>query len=129
MKHPNAEILNAIAEGKNVEWRLTKQDATWWQYKEGDSVSPLERNSEVVWRVAREYVHFTSTVLWPAPERVAPAEGTRCYIPSFVYTYAQFIWEENENNRERLESGLIHLSSENAEQHSGALRAASRAAV
>lgn len=63
-EHPNAEILRAIADGKQVQWRPAGGNNTWIDWMEtANSVSPLVRSLYYEWRVKPEGVRYRLALL------------------------------------------------------------------
>ena len=52
MKHPNAEVIHAIAEGKDVQWRYPNE--AMWRDFHPDGIRNPFRDIHVVWRVKPE---------------------------------------------------------------------------
>lgn len=73
-------------------------------------------------------------VEFPMPETVAPPEDTVIFTPDLVIgsdelQFSKWEWEGIPSDERWLESGLIHLTREAAEQHSRALLAANKQAI
>jgi len=68
---------------------------------------------------------------YPEPERVAPARGTRCYYPALsngTDSWDGFEWHGSDFCVRMLESGLVHLESQDAKTHATAILMATKAA-
>lgn len=57
----------------------------------------------------------------PAPEFVAPAEGTQCWVPHLFSKVIQYPWSGDEADRLELARGLVHLTEAAALKHAEAL--------
>ena len=74
MTHPAAELLRAIADGKNMEATLLPGDkANWFQVTGDMAAAIIGRGLIQCVRIARPMV--TRTVTYPEPLRVKPERG------------------------------------------------------
>lgn len=119
------ETLQAITDGKNLEYRLCGTDD--WRYfnhfNNGITIEGILRGS-CIFRLCREMI-TVGGVSFPKPETTKPASGirywsadpihedfTRCFITE---------WADNSYDNRVLSRGLLHLSEENAIAHAKAL--------
>lgn len=119
-----AELVQAILDGKKVEFRMMSSD-TWFELKEWKSVK-LGELLDAVWqyRLVQEMVTIGG-VNFPKPVSEPLALGTKYWVaePSYLnHTMGDsYTWCADADDRLFLKRGLIHLSKENAIEHSKAL--------
>lgn len=122
MQDQYAEILRAIADGKDIELQSPRKD---WK--------PVSRYSALVsianyipaecFRVKKE-VLMIGDVEVPVPLRKKPDLNSKVYIPDITRSSNQVMvstWFDDEHDNYRLENGLIHLTKEAAFTHAKAL--------
>ena len=111
-----------------------------WQYScRGKSKRWEDADSHLAWNPNTEYRHKPkmmkatcadgTEVKWPEPMREAPELGTTYYIAAyFGYSspYEGSKWADDDIDRCRLHSGMLHKTKEAAEMHTQALIALSR---
>jgi hypothetical protein len=127
MKHPYAEILAAVAEGKQIQWLQMPSEwldqgpsATLFEVAHGRYPPERYRIKPATIRIGEHDV--------PEPLREMPSKGTNVYWPSFsaVYNpdeltdYAE-VGEYPDSLPRLLAMGLLHLSGDAAKAHAEAL--------
>ena len=120
--HPNADILLAIAEGKQLQYAIT--NGKWVDINSANVLRWIsEENNEACSgiRVKPSTIRIGSYDV-PEPMRVAPEDETWCYIASTMQVNAvPFLWDNCEFYERVLKSGLCHSTKEAAELHVKAL--------
>ena len=121
-KHPFAEILHAIADGKEIQFL---DDQNNWHLK-----NPCLVFDDIVagrfnpnrYRVKPNVIHINGHEV-PEPIKEIPSSATTYYFPNFddCFSYATSTWTEHELDYFRLNNGLIHLTREAAILHASAL--------
>jgi len=122
--HPYAEILRAIADGKEVQWKRP-MDVGGWAYQSWDDTLEEILNeswSPECYRVKPDVVVINDIEV-PAPLRELPAEGTEVFWADLTgIVGANRIGAVASSFLDRiLQRGLLHLTQEAAEAHAEAL--------
>jgi hypothetical protein len=122
MKHKHAEVLKAIADGKDVQYRYNG-DLEWYPPCIGEfaEFNPLNApNFE--WRVAPEILRIGDMDV-PKPCREAPPFDTVYYYPFLTHSelYSYTYWDRGDHDLRALASGLVHRTKEAAITHAKAL--------
>lgn len=118
---PYAEILRALADGKQVQYLYTS--GTWRTLDETQVLRKIYlRRDPVKFRVAPTTIEIGNYAI-PEPLRVAPAKRTRIYTidldsPEAVH---QDEWEGKDFQQLWLIRGLVHTSRDAAFDHAAAL--------
>lgn len=115
--HPHAEMLIAIAEGKQMQGHIAKQ--TWMD------VSPsraLELISSGPWTAAIRIKPEPSTITingheFPEPMRVAPEEGAMYWVVNLsadANVAHCYYWDADDKYGQRLNNGLCQATKQGA---------------
>ncbi|WFF39250.1 hypothetical protein LU290_03240 [Moraxella nasibovis] len=117
------EALQALADGKNLEYRWYNQSdwRPFYSLSNGVSVEAILRG-HFVFRPVQEMI-TVGDVSFPKPVSEPPKRGSEYYMPAVgrdVF-YIPVSWDDDQVDRFRLKRGLIHLSKENAIAHAKAL--------
>jgi hypothetical protein len=122
MEHKHAAILRAIADGKDVQARLSGCK-TWTNADpvELATCNPLA-NPFYEWRIKPKTININGHEV-PAPMREAPARGDHYFSPNIVGEPVTFVsmWTSHSVDCDRLYKGLCHATQEAAEAHAKAL--------
>lgn len=117
-----AELVQAIQDGKKVEFRMVSSD-TWFELKEWKSVK-LGELLDAVWqyRLAQEMITI-GDVSFPKPESNPPEVGTQYYVayPTYSGYATSCLWTGDQFDKRGLSRGFVHRSKENAIAHAKAL--------
>lgn len=123
MKHPYAEILQAIINGEEIqyyheaddEWVTQSSELTLQEIASGEFI-PQE------YRVKSSAIKIGDFDV-PEPMQKAPEAGKHYYVPALSYAvgYETVVWEGCEFDQRHLEGGLAHSTKEAAALHSKAL--------
>lgn len=123
MKHPFAEILQAIINGEETqyyheaadEWVTQSSELTLQEIASGE-YSPEE------YRVKPRTIRIGDYDV-PEPLRVAPEAGQLYYVPTPHWDdgYVAFMWEGNIFDLRQLRNGHAHSTEEAATLHSKAI--------
>ena len=125
MEHVNAEILRAIADGKEVQYRHTSSGKDWtlrgpWEDFDGKDVeacwSLLASGPCIKWRIAPETIKVGEYEV-PEPCREVPETGQKVWAIHPVNRVEPFTWYGSKACHDALESGFVHLTEEAAEKH------------
>lgn len=121
-KHEYAEILHAIAEGKQIQ--QCYDDCGWedehWQVAFDvirSGIYPPDK-----FRVKPKTININGFEV-PEPEREELACGVLYFVPAFAsYSYGvRNSWQNDYADKHYLENGLVHLTREAADLHAKAL--------
>lgn len=117
-QHPYAEILRAIADGKQIQSKLEGEwvDRSYPMALQDISLNRIDRDSI---RVKPKTIRIGEFDV-PEPLRVAPEIGTEYWVMDLREAFGSF-WEDHALDFDRLSQGRIHLSEESAELHAKAL--------
>ena len=126
MKHKHAELMMQYAQDAmetSEPWEL-------WEMKYPTEKDWLTLDCNPLWQGAIEYrrkpkmVSVTlangEVVSWPEPERNRPSHGCDYFYIKGQYT-VKLVWFDRPDDRDRLEAGIIHLSSDAVRAHKDAL--------
>ena len=121
--HPYKDILNAIAEGKGIEWQTG--NGLWTFQNHSITLCEIaERQFEPGrYRVKPEVITVLSTDI-PEPVRFELTENTKYYCPRISRNapdYWKFTWENDAVDYIHLDNGLIHRTEEAAIKHAEVL--------
>ena len=121
--HPNADILLAIAEGKQLQYAIT--NGKWVDINSANVLRWIseENNNEACSgiRVKPSTIRIGDYDV-PEPMRVPPKDETWYYVASNEQSRAvRYLWENCEYDKRMLKSGLCHSTKEAAELHVKAL--------
>ena len=125
-KHAYAEILLAIAEGKDIQWQ--EMHGTWEPQSHSETLSEIARKAcgPSRYRVKPPTISISGKEV-PAPLKEAPIYGTVTYYPSFSLENPGSIWVESfeyrstGNQEQLLDHGLLHETAAGAQAHAMAL--------
>ncbi len=120
MKHPLAEILEAIARGEAVECRRSPRHI--WFEPGCPFGMILQFPTPDLWRIKPRTININGHEV-PEPLREAPAKCAQLWVPSLNTSCpcAVIIWTGQSMHVDLLEAGLVHLTREAAEAHARAL--------
>ena len=124
--HPYADILRAIADGKNVQWQ--NSGGSWQNQSVSETLMEIsnEEYSPARYRVAPRTITINGHEV-PEPLREMPPDGTEVYWPSFGPEHGgnNTVGTEVGNFKDRLAvmllQGLLHLTPKAAQAHAEAL--------
>ena len=126
MKHPLAEILHALADGKTVQFKY-EDNPTWFDFQPKHlDINPLYAYvPNVEWRVKPSTV-IINNIECPAGIDVAQTDGTMVWIADIFHIelVSTYNWDSTNTTLARwFEQGLLHLSKENASKMAKAMLA------
>ena len=124
MEHVNAEILRAVADGKNVQYRNYCSPTGWEYFHSADSTTcwkVLTGGVAIEWRIAPETITIGEHEV-PAPEREAPEVGKKFWTLTPFGGATHFTWDGSKACHDALSSGFVHLTEEAAKQHYEAIK-------
>ena len=121
--HPYKDILNAIAEGKGIEWQL--ENGRWVDEKAHVVLEEIagETYCPERYRVKPEVITVRSTDI-PEPARFGLTENTQYYCPCISRNAPdclEFTWYNDAIDYIQLGNGLIHRTKEAAIKHAEVL--------
>ncbi len=129
MGHPNAEILRAIADGKKVQYRRVvtgngrKYTSIWYNFDVKDAeaccnlLQPLGKAAgKHEWRLAPKTIKIGQYEV-PEPVREPLCRGQKFWVVSPFTGPDSYTWDGDKEDFFALESGFVHLSEEDAQQH------------
>lgn len=124
--HPYAHILNAIAEGKNVQWQ--ESSGEWANQSPTATLLEISNQefSPARYRVHAKTIRINGREV-PEPLRVMPPNGTKVYWPNFDpsdtenLAYGCVVGFYEKTLPTMLQRGLLHLTAEAASAHAAAL--------
>lgn len=123
-EHPQADILRAIADGKTVQMRSTKNydDNEWW---EPTDVLGYINSDKHEFRIKPETMSINGHE-FPIPVRWPLKEGKEYWIAELevISMAGQAIWRCDEHDFRWLKRGLIQLTEEGAIAQAKAMIAA-----
>lgn len=118
--HKYADILRAIADGKEIEWQLMNE---WKKVETSEFFFALQnKESKAHFRIAPETVNINGHKIEVVT--AAPPKGTDYWVPNVCnqdFFAAQQIWCNDICDLRWLDRGLVHLTPEAAAAHSKAL--------
>ena len=126
MKHEYAEILQAIAEDKDVRIELRYGDVSPWQITKPDYILyVIGQNLGIEIRLVPKTIKTIKigNMDVPEPMRVAPAVGTKYWyvdIEDDELTSSDF-WDNAKQDNQLLKLGICHLTEAAAREHAEAL--------
>ncbi len=122
-QHKHAEVLRAIADGKEVECYSYLPEA--WVQPILSHVNPFNcQNAK--WRIKPETIKIGNHE-FPKPMTEAPEIGSDYYVVNFYYElYYPATWSDDKEDIELLERGACHATKEAAIAHTKALIAISQ---
>lgn len=114
------EVLQAIKDGKKVEYLYGKEDE-WYELKDFDFTVENLLDSYYSFRLAQEMITI-GDVSFPKPLTDKPSINTKYYYPSsYFHLFDNGFWNNTELDCHRLKLGMLHLTKENAIAHAKAL--------
>ena len=124
MEHPNAEILRAIADGKKVQYRRViavlgrKYTSKWYNFnvKSVEACCNLLAAGKHEWRLAPKTIKIAQYEV-PEPVREPLNRGQKFWVVSPFTGLDSYTWYGDKEDFFALESGFVHLSEEDAQQH------------
>ena len=123
--HPNAAILRAIADGKDVQYRAAAslQDE-WLDWRDGNSwACPADRRGNYIWRIKPNTININGHAV-PEPLRTRPTKGESYWYVATAAAGAlayKAAWGVTETSEVRFLRGLCHATEEAARAHAEAL--------
>lgn len=129
MEHENAQILRAIADGKNVQYCV---GTVWlgsthygpWENFDGTSIEACQSLLGVgnyKWRIAPKTINIAQHEV-PEPHKVPLQHGQTYFVPNVSTAGAtQRAWYDEPRDMHALESSLVHLDIRSATVHAKAL--------
>ena len=129
MKHANAEILRAIADGEKVQYRDVMRGEDWartgpWKDFDVNSIEAcwnLLAPGKNQWRIAPKTIKIGDFEV-PEPCRAAPRAGEKFWTVSPFTGTTSFTWDASTPCRRALEDGFVHLTEEAAQKHYEAIK-------
>ena len=124
MEHVNAEILRAIADGKEVQYRHFSSPLEWKYHDNEDTFmcwKLLTGSNIYEWRIAPETIKIGEYEV-PEPCRVTPEVGFKFWVLTPFGGAAHFIWDGSKPCYDALKGGFVHLTEKAAEQHYEAIK-------
>ena len=126
-KHKYHVILNALAEGEEIQY-LLHPSSSYWKTLPAECFLRAMVNGELgspeLYRVKPKTININGYEV-PEPVRTKPNKGTHYYYYLSDLTSCAFCkriyWNDDPNDNYYLESGLVHLNEEAAIQHAKAL--------
>lgn len=118
MKHPHAEILIAIAEGKEIE--IKKICGKWFPVHYNSIFEQLNTIDPSLLRIKLETILINGFNI-NKPESKPLKLGQTYYLVNLSGSTEEWYWDNNGIDNLWLSSGIIHLTQENAIAHSKAL--------
>lgn len=118
MKHPYAEILIAIAEGKEIEHKHLC--GNWVTIHCDNILKQLETIEPSQLRVKQEIIIINGITI-TTPEREPLKLGQTYYVPNLCGSTDEWEWNNNYYDNLWLKSGIIHLTKEDAFTHQNML--------
>lgn len=119
-KHKYHVILNALAEGEEIQYLLHPSSS--WKTLPAECFLRAMVNGELgspeLYRVKPKTIKINGYEV-PEPVRTAPDKGTTYYFP--IINYSCNRWDDDSYDNNCLKAGLIHLTKEAAIQHAKAL--------
>ena len=124
MEHPNAEILRAIADGKKVQYRRViavhgrNYKSIWYNFDVNnvEACCNLLTAGKHEWRLAPKMIKIAQYEV-PEPVREPLHRGQKFWVVSPFTGLDSYTWYGDEEDFFALESGFVHLSEEDAQQH------------
>ena len=113
--HPYAEILHAIADGKQIQFQYTPVDV-WVAATYSTALSEITRS---VYPANRFRIKPDTTTIGGkelnAPLRVAPEQRTRYYIPDFhEKSPTEHMWADDSSDHKWLAAGICFATEADA---------------
>ena len=124
MEHPNAEILRAIADGKKMQYRRViavlgrKYTSKWYNFdvKNVEACCNLLSAGKHEWRPAHKTIKIAQYEV-PEPVREPLCRGQKFWVVSPFTGLDSYTWDGYKEDFFALDSGFVHLSEEDAQQH------------
>lgn len=121
-QHPYAEILRAIADGKEVQWQC---DSGYWINQGAASTLEEISNEELPadrYRIKPRTINMNGREV-PEPVREAPKRDKHYFVPGVAeeHFYRETTWSDDRFDHLRLQRGIIHLTRDAAIAHAKAM--------
>lgn len=113
--HPNADMLRAIADGKQMQGRLTADDCDWFDIYPDQAIGAIASDYSMNVRIKPETV-LINGIECPAPMRVAPALKTTYFKPDpdWGKMYDICTWRDHDLDHSRFSLGLCFATADDA---------------
>lgn len=113
--HPNADLLRAIADGKQMQGRLQEDGCDWFDIYPDQAIGAIASDYSMKVRIKPETV-LINGIECPAPMRVAPALGAMFYCPDIVRKngYNACVWYGSVADENLLANGVCFATTEDA---------------
>ena len=129
MEHVNAEILRAIADGKEVQYRDVAKGEDWswngpWEDFDASNVEAcwnLLAPGKRRWRIAPKTIKIGDFEV-PEPCREPLKAGQEFWAVNPFSGPQKFDWDGSKDDYHALDSGFVHLTKEAARQHYEAIK-------
>ena len=123
VEHDYAEILRAIADGKQIQMR---DGHDWKDANDSEVLRLISEDWNIEPRHLRakpERIKKNVTVSIPTPLMIAPKDGTRVYYASVSNhdMVVSFVWDGHSGQLLALKRGVLHLTEEAAIEHAKVL--------
>lgn len=115
------EVLQAIKDGKKVEYLHTTQDG-WCELVDCDFTIENLLDGFYTYRLAQEMITVAG-IEFPKPEATKLDKDTKYYYPkpTYIDLYDIAHWSDSWLDKFKLSANMIHLTKENAIAHAKAL--------
>ena len=123
MKHKHADILQAIAEDKDVKIEFHySADRPWVSVDRVTVFHAVANEWPVEYRIAPKTIKIGDVDV-PEPMQVAPALGTKYWFIDFygAKIVAPFFWNADTTDNRLLKFGVCHLTEAAAREHAEAI--------
>ena len=122
--HPNADMLRAIADGKQMQGRLPEDGCDWFDIYPDQAIGAIASGYSMKVRIKPETV-LINGIECPAPMRVAPEQGSLYYAPTPTreVKFTPWGWSNDASYRRLFADGLCFATAEGAAAAARAMNA------
>lgn len=113
--HPQAHLLRAIADGRQMQGRLPEDGCDWFDIYPDQAIGAIASDYSMKVRIKPDTVTING-IECPAPMRAAPALHTRYFKPDpdQEKMYDRCAWTDHDLDHSRFSLGLCFATAENA---------------
>ena len=113
--HPQADLLRAIADGKQMQGRVPEDGCDWFDIYPDQAIGAIASDYSMKVRIKPETV-LINGIKCPAPMRVEPKMGSRYYAPTPTREakFIQWGWSNDASDQRFFAEGLCFATAEDA---------------
>ena len=113
--HPQAHLLRAIADGRQMQGRLPEDGCDWFDIYPDQAIGAIASDYSMKVRIKPDTV-LINGIECPAPMRVEPEQGSLYYAPTPTreVKFTPWGWSNDASDRRFFAEGLCFATAEDA---------------